>query len=389
MTPETVHSSEQLNHRANVELPRRRGPKGTHENRTPASPVNGNGFHSSLTKVFRQEVLGQTPSLGGMVNALAIAASHDVIVLLNGETGTGKTHLAQLIHEHSSRKHHPLLVVPCGALSAGLVASELFGHAKGAFSGADRDKVGKFEAAGQGTLLLDEIDTLGLEQQAGLLRVIETGAYEPVGSNITRTCQARIIVASNWDLEAAMLAGRFREDLYYRLNVFSFHLPPLRERVQDIPTLAQVLATRFAAKLGKPFEAICPKALEALVAFPWPGNIRQLENVVQQTVLFGTGPKLLREHLPPLVRDFSPPKGTNDNPAGEDTASPCQPDFTVPASTANGSSLKETRAAQERAFIESVLQESNNCRSRAAEVLGISRATLYNKMKKYGITRAG
>jgi two-component system, NtrC family, response regulator HydG len=375
---------------------RRKRPESKHANHNRRFAKRGSEIRQdfSLNGVFRREVLSQTPSLEGLVEALAVAASHEVTVLLNGETGTGKTHLAHLIHFHSSRKDHPLLVVPCGALSQGLIESELFGHSKGAFTGADRDKVGKFEAAGRGTLLLDEIDTLGLEQQAKLLRVIETGAYEPVGSNTTRTCQARVIAASNWDLEAAMLEGKFRQDLYYRLNVLAFYLPPLRERVQDIGPLARGMAARFAERIGKEWRAISQEALEALVAFPWPGNIRQLDNVVQHAGLIGTGPELLREHLPPRVRDFRPSSAgrcaatANSCPSAGTTASPLPADSAVPAVIANGSSLKATRATQERALIETVLLESNNCRSRAAQLLGISRATLYNKIKKYGIAKA-
>ncbi len=192
-----------------------------------------------LEDLLARKLLAQTPSLLPLVERIALAANHDVTVLLNGETGTGKTFLARLVHDHSPRKLHRFLAVPCGAIAANLIESEFFGHVKGAFTGADRVKVGKFAAVGDGTLLLDEIDTLGLEQQSTLLRVIETGEFEPVGSIETQRCTARLIVASNINLEQAVARGRFRPDLYFRLNVMSFHMPSLRERVQDIAPLAR------------------------------------------------------------------------------------------------------------------------------------------------------
>jgi DNA-binding NtrC family response regulator len=286
-------------------------------------------------------------------------------VLLTGETGTGKTYLAQLIHKYSLRKCARLLVVPCGALVADLIESELFGHVRGAFSGADRDKVGKFHAVGDGTLLLDEIDTLGLEQQAKLLRVIETGEYEPVGSNETHICKARIIATSNLPLEEEVHAGRFREDLYYRLNVLSFHLPPLRQRLDDIAPLAGMMATYFAEKFHKNLFTISPEALAALRAYPWPGNLRQLENAVQHAVLLCQGPELLVQHLPAAIREHAPTVPV------EDTASP--------------DSLFESRRSVERNLIQQALASSNYNRSRTANALGISRVTLYKKMKSYGL----
>jgi transcriptional regulator with PAS, ATPase and Fis domain len=273
------------------------------------------------------------------------------------------------MHECSPRKAHPFLTVPCGAQPANLVESAFFGHIKGAFTGADRSKVGKFEAAGHGSILLDEIDTLGLEQQAGLLRVIETGDYEPVGSNETKTCNARIIVASNWDLEEAVGRGKFRQDLYYRLNVMSFHLPPLRERVQDIAPLVRGMAARFNTKFRKDLFDVSVQAMDALESYSWPGNIRQLENFIQQAVLVSSGPELLFEHLPQQVREYRPAT----------TAAPA---------TAQHDSLSHNREQLERNVIQRALANNGYSRARAASALGISRVTLYKKMKKYGLMRA-
>lgn len=322
----------------------------------------------TLADRIGHRLLQLTPSLASMAEPLALAATHDVTALLTGETGTGKTYLARLIHECSPRRQHRLLVIPCGALVANLVESELFGHVKGAFTGADRPKIGKFEAAGEGTVLLDEIETLGLEQQANLLRVIETGEYEPVGSNRTQISTARIIAASNCNLEEAVEQGRFRQDLYYRLNVMSFYLPSLRERVQDIGPLARGMAARFAQKFGKELFAISPEAMAGLEAYSWPGNIRQLENVIQQSVLMSTGPELLWPHLPKPIQDYIE-SGRHISSAPKDT-------------------LIQSREEGERHAIQKALVNCGYTRARAASALGISRVTLYKKMKKYGLMEA-
>jgi transcriptional regulator with PAS, ATPase and Fis domain len=329
-----------------------------------AQPFDANA-RLPLEELLSQRLLAQTPSLLPLVERIALAASHDVTVLLNGETGTGKTYLARLIHEHSPRHANRLMTVACGALSANLVESEFFGHVRGAFTGADRPKIGKFAAVGEGTLLLDEIDTLAMEQQATLLRVMETGEFEPVGSIETQNSHARLIVASNIDLEEAASRGKFRADLYFRLNVMSFHLPPLREQISDIAPLARGMAVRFNRKFNKELFEISPAAMAALEAFHWPGNLRQLENVMQHAVLVSSGPQLRLEHLPISVRTHVPPPREMDG--------------------ANGESLQQQRNQTERNVIQRALVSNGYCRSRAATALGISRVTLYKKMKKYGL----
>ncbi len=326
--------------------------------------------NETIEEVMSRQLTTQTPSLLPLVERLALAAAHDVTVLLTGETGTGKTYLARLIHDCSPRREHPFLTVPCGAQPANLIESAFFGHSKGAFTGADKAKIGKFEAAGHGTILLDEIDTLGMEQQAGLLRVIETGEFEQVGSNETRHCNARIIVASNWDLEEAVSANKFRQDLYYRLNVMSYHLPPLRERVQDIAPLTRALVARFNTKFNKELFDISLPALDAIESYSWPGNIRQLENFIQQAVLVSSGSELLPEHLPQQIREFRPNR--------------------VPVATRSigNESLSHNRDQVERNIIQRTLVNNGYSRVHTANALGISRVTLYKKMKKYGLMRS-
>jgi DNA-binding NtrC family response regulator len=315
-----------------------------------------------------QQRLAQTPSLLAWLERLALAAEHDIPILLIGETGAGKTWLARILHDCSARRSEPFVTVPCGALPPHLVESELFGHVRGAFTGADRSRAGKLAAAGRGTLLLDEIDTLSMVQQATLLRVLDSGEYEPVGSNDTRQKTCRILAASNADLDALVKSGTFRSDLFYRLHVLPFHLPPLRQRIEDIEPLAHGLAARYAVQFGKEPRDIAPEALALLRSHSWPGNLRELDNVLRQAVLLCRGEVLLPSHFPEGV--------------GKQTIVQTKP--LAPA----GPALRCQREAAERDLMRRVLSDCGQNRARAAQRLGISRTTLHNKMKKYGLALA-
>lgn len=321
----------------------------------------------TLEEILSRRLLAQTPSLLSLVKHIALTAAHDITVLLSGETGTGKSYLARLIHECSPRKEQRFLTVPCGALAANLVESEFFGHVQGAFTGADRPKVGKFAAVGGGTLFLDEVDTLAVEQQVALLRVIETGEFEPVGSNETQHSAARLVVASNLNLEEEVQHGRFRHDLYYRLNIMAFHLPPLRERPEDIAPLVRSMAARFSRKFRKELFEVRPEALAVLESFSWPGNIRQLENMVQHAVLVSAGQELLLQHLPPMITQELDAQGKD---LGRGVVQ----------------SLRHNRELLEQDLIQRALLSSGYNLVRTANALGISRVTLYKKLKKYGLS---
>jgi len=384
-----------------------------------------------------------TPEMFDMMDELTIAARHNVTVLLIGETGSGKTFLGRLIHELSERREERFCTVACGSLPPNLIESELFGNVKGAFTGADRDREGKFAAAGRGTILLDEIDVLPLEQQAKLLRVIETGEYEPVGSNETQHSQARLIVASNYNLEELVRSGQFRTDLYYRLNILNFRLLPLRYRPWDIEYLARKFAVEHSRTHGIQLRTIEPAFLETLRAYHWPGNVREMENVIRRAVLYCQRGTLSVTDLPSSIRSavsnatvmhYEPSLpaensqltlGADENayvplPAGmgarlnsgavatmpigrslpmTSIASPVSASAMAssptsmasgmgrlaPASRLGQASLESRVDVLERRIIQDSLQRNNFRRKETAAELGISRVTLYNKMKKFGL----
>ncbi len=327
---------------------------------------------NEISRAFRTT----SPQMQQMLADLQVAARHDVTILLVGETGSGKTYLSRLIHEASPRRNEPFLHVACGVLPAELIESELFGHVKGAFTGAHTDKEGKFVVAGCGTVLLDEIDVLGPEQQVKLLRVIETGEFEPVGSNRTHTSRARLVVASNLDLEPLVEDHRFRPDLYYRLNMLKFDVLPLRHRGCDIVPLAELFIEQFSRKHNVTIREVEPGVFEALLAYSWPGNVRELENVIQRAVIYARGEQISLRQLPLHILNAK---------SGTDPA--CEPTPSSAGQSARRNMLVRQIALTERDIIEQALYRNNYSRTKTARELGISRVTLYNKMKKYGMSR--
>lgn len=323
--------------------------------------------------------------MGRTIEQIKRIAPLETTILLGGETGTGKTHLAGAIHRLSARRDKPFLTINCGALAANLIESEMFGHVKGAYTSADADRTGKFAAVGRGTLFLDEIDSLMPELQAKLLRVVEERAFEPVGSNKTLRLHARLIAGSNRPLEQEVAAGRFRSDLYYRLNVVAFDLPPLREHKAIIPAIASSWLSEIASRNGQPVPKISPAAMEALVAHSWPGNIRELRNALERAIALSPGPTIDVEDLPdPLRRDRS--RKSSPVPASHST----DPELkTLPIARPPGrSTLAQTKDQAELALIHEALERNGYNRLRAAADLGISRMTLYKKLHKYGMIGA-
>jgi len=304
-------------------------------------------------------VVGESPAMQSVFRCAEMVAATDATVLLLGETGTGKELMARAIHHLSNRKDHIMVKVNCGALPASLVESELFGHEKGAFTGATALRRGRFELAHQGAIFLDEIGELPLDTQVKLLRVLQEQEFERVGGTNTLKVNVRVIAATNRDLAAEVQRGAFRADLYYRLNIFPIRLPPLRERREDIPLLANYYVQEFARRLGKRINRINAEAIEKLSRYDWPGNVRELANVLERAVILCAGRVLQAEHL-----------GRLDNRA------PAADEFLT---------LEEV----ERRHILQAFERSGGVlagRHGAAELLGLHRSTLWSRMKKLGIT---
>jgi len=317
-----------------------------------------------------EEIIGQSSTLSAVLENTRLVAPTDTSVLITGETGTGKELIARAIHSASTRHEKPLIKVNCAALPTGLVESEFFGHEKGAFTGAINRRIGRFELAAGGTIFLDEIGEIPLDVQVKLLRILQEREFERLGGTQTIKADVRIIAATNRDLLKAVREKTFREDLYYRLSVFPVALPPLRQRLDDIPMLAQFLVNKFAMRVGKRLAGISPQAMQRLMAYSWPGNVRELENVLERAVILCQGPIL--EIDPALVLESGPPPAEAAKAAATDLPSTL--------------SLQEVESAHIRAVLERTNWVIDGSRG-AATLLGLHPNTLRSRLKKLGISR--
>ena len=319
----------------------------------------------------RDRIIGNSVPMKALRQQLALAAPTNGRVLIYGESGTGKELVAHALHNLSQRAEQAFVEVNCAAIPEELIESELFGHVKGSFTGALDDKVGKFEQAHEGSLFLDEVGDMSLRTQSKVLRVIEEQRFTPVGSGNNLTVDVRVIAATNKRVDDEIQKGNFREDLFYRLNVIPFYVPPLRDHAEDIPALANYFLAEFARAYGRRPKNFAEAAMEVLCGYRWPGNVRELKNLVERLVIMVPGERIERRHLPPSL---------HHNHA---RSSP------VKSVTGGFSTLQEARAAYERDYILRKLEENQGNVSRTAEVLGLERSHLYRKMKSLGIPIGG
>lgn len=332
------------------------------------SPVS----HSKITTVSNnQYITGQSKVIRDIYHQIDIVAPTDYSVIIYGETGTGKEVIARTIHEKSKRSKNPFVAIDCGTISNELAGSALFGHVKGAYTGALFDKDGYFELANTGTIFLDEISNLSYETQAALLRVIQERKFEKVGGTKQIDLDIRVIVASNDSLQDAYQNGKFREDLYHRFNEFTINLPALRNRKEDIPLFAEFFLQESNRELSKNVEGFEPEVIERFIQYSWPGNLRECRNVVRRAVLLTSAKLISTQSLPPEIANPVLYKATGDPAMLQDNSNALKKD------------LKNVSTKAEFETIMNVLKEVNFNKSKAAEILNIDRKTLYNKIKNY------
>ena len=330
-------------------------------------------------------IIGRSPQMQAVFKEIGRVAPQDVNVLILGESGTGKELVARAIVHHSRRSTQPLLAINCAAIPETLLESELFGHEKGSFTGADRRRIGKFEQADRGTLFLDEIGDMAAATQAKVLRVLQDGQFERVGGNETIQVDVRIVAATNRDLEQAIQGRAFRQDLFYRLNTFTIRLPPLRDRAEDIPLLAEYFAQANRRRLGTEARGFAPETMEALRAYEWPGNVRELESAVKYALVHTVGETVTPDALPAAITGGTAP----NEPLAPDSGGSL-PDLRrlVQQLLSDGQTdLNETVHAEvDRALLDEVLQHTGGQQTRAAELLGISRTTLRQRLQQLGLS---
>ncbi|GHV54877.1 acetoacetate metabolism regulatory protein AtoC [Deltaproteobacteria bacterium] len=312
-----------------------------------------------------QELIGKSPAMRSMLELLRTVAPSQATVLISGESGAGKELVARAIHRSSPRSKGPYVAVNCAALSESLLESELFGHEKGAFTGADKRHEGCFRQADGGTLFLDEIGEMPLAMQVKLLRIIQEREVTRVGGEKSESVDVRILSATNRDLQREVAAGRFREDLYYRLNVVALEVPPLRKRKEDIPLLARHFASLYALKNKKEVKGFTPESMESLLRYPWPGNVRELENTIERAIVLMMGEYISKRELPDSVRGLAEEQGQDETPP--ETA---------------WDKLPASLEGVERLAIRRALDRSKGNKSEAAKLLGITRKTLHMKLQK-------
>ena len=313
--------------------------------------------------------------------AIGRVAGQDVPVLITGESGTGKELVARAIYQHGARAQAPFLALNCAAIPETLLESELFGHEKGAFTGAERRRIGKFEQCHGGTLFLDEVGDMPLASQAKVLRLLQEQAFERVGGNETVRTDVRLIAATHRDLKAWSEEGKFRPDLYYRLDVFAVHLPPLRERGDDLAMLVQHYLRRFSRELGREVREVTPEAMERLRAYPWPGNIRELQSVLKQALLRATGPVLVPAFLPELA-----PRPAAEPATAMGAGSRLEALIEERLRMGSQDLFEEARRELDRFLLPLVLRSTEGNQVQAARTLGISRRTLRLRLRELGLS---
>ena len=325
-------------------------------------------------------LVGRCPAMQEVYKAIGRVAQQDVTVLICGASGTGQELVARAIYQHSNRADGPFLAINCAALPDTLLESELFGHEKGAFTGANVQRIGKFEQCAGGTLFLDEIGDMSPATQSKLLRVLQDHTFQRLGGTSTIRADVRILAATNVDLQSAVANGDFRRDLFYRLNGYTIQLPPLRERKSDLPLLLDHFLGRFSRELGRGVEGISPEGLDLLLQYGWPGNVRELQSVLKQAILHSTGPVLLPDFLPDTVRYAAAPLSLD-----EELDSHWESVIRQRLEEGGEDLYAEALAIMERRLLTLVLQQTGGNKRQAARILGITRVTLRNKMNALGI----